>query len=63
MEPIDYTKYRILSLLVTAWYLATTVLIWARKLDVSAMLVNVILTSYLIVGIYLEEKKLVREFG
>jgi protein-S-isoprenylcysteine O-methyltransferase Ste14 len=45
------------------WYLATIVLIWARKLDVSAMLVNVILTSYLIVGTYLEEKKLVREFG
>jgi protein-S-isoprenylcysteine O-methyltransferase Ste14 len=45
------------------WYLATIVLIWARKLDVSAVLVNVILTTYLIVGTYLEEKKLVREFG
>ena len=45
------------------WYLATIVLIWARKLDVSAILVNLILTTYLIVGTYLEEKKLVREFG
>jgi len=45
------------------WYLATLLLIWARQLDASAMFVNVILTSYLIVGTYLEEKKLVREFG
>lgn len=45
------------------WYLATILLIWARQLDASAIFVNVILTSYLIVGTYLEEKKLVREFG
>jgi len=45
------------------WYLATGLLIWARQMDVSAIFVNVILTSYLIVGTYLEEKKLVREFG
>lgn len=45
------------------WYLATILLIWARQLDVSVIIVNVILTFYLIVGTYLEEKKLVREFG
>jgi protein-S-isoprenylcysteine O-methyltransferase Ste14 len=45
------------------WYLATLLLIWARQMDVSAIIVNVILTAYLIVGTYLEEKKLVREFG
>jgi protein-S-isoprenylcysteine O-methyltransferase Ste14 len=45
------------------WYLATILFIWARQLDVSAILVNVILTSYLIVGTFLEEKKLIREFG
>jgi protein-S-isoprenylcysteine O-methyltransferase Ste14 len=45
------------------WYLATILFIWARQLDVSAILVNVILTFYLIIGTYLEEKKLVREFG
>ena len=45
------------------WYLATMLLIWARQMDVSAIIVNVILTAYLIVGTYLEEKKLVREFG
>lgn len=32
-------------------------------MDVSAILLNVIFTSYLIVGTYLEEKKLIGEFG
>jgi len=45
------------------WYLASILFIWARQLDVSAIIVNVVFTSYLIVGTYLEEKKLVREFG
>jgi protein-S-isoprenylcysteine O-methyltransferase Ste14 len=45
------------------WYLASILFIWARQLDVSAILVNIILTSYLIVGTYLEEKKLIGEFG
>ena len=45
------------------WYLATMLLIWARQMDVSALIVNVILTFYLVVGTYLEEKKLLREFG
>jgi len=45
------------------WYLATILLIWARQMDVSVLIVNVILTSYLIVGTVLEEKKLIKEFG
>jgi protein-S-isoprenylcysteine O-methyltransferase Ste14 len=45
------------------WYLATILFIWARQLDASAIIVNVILTFYLIVGTYLEEKKLIGEFG
>ncbi len=45
------------------WYLATMLLIWARQMDISAIIVNVIFTAYLIVGTYLEEKKLAGEFG
>jgi protein-S-isoprenylcysteine O-methyltransferase Ste14 len=45
------------------WYLAAILLIWARQMDVSVVVINVILTSYLIVGTYLEERKLIREFG
>ena len=45
------------------WYLATIMLIWARKLDVSTLITNIILTVYLIVGTVLEERKLVIEYG
>ena len=45
------------------WYLATILLIWARQMDLSVLIVNLILTSYLIVGTILEEKKLIKEFG
>ena len=45
------------------WYLAAILFIWGRQLDVSAIILNVIFTGYLIVGTYLEEKKLVAEFG
>jgi methanethiol S-methyltransferase len=53
----------VLSIVRHPWYLATMLLIWARQLDISAILINVILTSYLIAGTYLEENKLVGEFG
>ncbi|MCK9420749.1 MAG: isoprenylcysteine carboxylmethyltransferase family protein [Nitrospirae bacterium] len=45
------------------WYSASILLIWAGQLDVSAILVNTILTAYLFIGTVLEEKKLLREFG
>jgi protein-S-isoprenylcysteine O-methyltransferase Ste14 len=45
------------------WYLATIMLIWARGLDVSTLITNIILTLYLIVGTALEERKLLIEYG
>jgi protein-S-isoprenylcysteine O-methyltransferase Ste14 len=45
------------------WYLGTIMLIWARELDVSGLIANIILTIYLIVGTVLEERKLLTEFG
>lgn len=53
----------ILGIIRHPWYLAAILLIWTRSLDVSTMVVNLILTGYLVVGAYLEEQKLVREFG
>jgi protein-S-isoprenylcysteine O-methyltransferase Ste14 len=53
----------ILGITRNPWYLATILLIWARQMDVSAILVNIILTAYLIAGTFLEERKLIREFG
>lgn len=45
------------------WYLGALLLIWARPLDISTILVNALLTAYLLVGSSLEERKLAREFG
>jgi len=53
----------VLGMIRHPWYSAGILLIWAGQLDVSAILVNTILTAYLFIGTLLEEKKLVREFG
>jgi protein-S-isoprenylcysteine O-methyltransferase Ste14 len=45
------------------WYLGVLLVIWARPLDVSALIVNGLLTVYLVTGSWLEEQKLIREFG
>lgn len=45
------------------WYLATIMLIWARALDISTLIANIILSIYLIVGTVLEERKLLIEYG
>jgi methanethiol S-methyltransferase len=53
----------ILSVIRHPWYTASILIIWARHLDVSALIVNLILTLYLIIGTYLEEQKLIDELG
>ena len=53
----------ILGVIRHPWYAAAMLLIWAGNIDVSALIVNTILTVYLIVGTVLEERKLIREFG
>jgi len=45
------------------WYMGAIIIIWARDLDISAMVTNLILTLYLIIGTLLEERKLVAQFG
>jgi protein-S-isoprenylcysteine O-methyltransferase Ste14 len=44
------------------WYAGGMMIIWARDLDLSAIITNVILTGYFIVGTVLEERKLLVEF-
>jgi len=53
----------VLSIVRHPWYLATILLIWARPVDISIIVANVMLTCYLVIGTYLEEKKLILEFG
>lgn len=45
------------------WYLGAILLLWMGDLNVAALIGNIILTLYLIVGTVLEERKLVLEFG
>ena len=45
------------------WYSGGILIIWARPLDSAALVTNLVLTFYLIIGTLLEEKKLVTEFG
>ena len=45
------------------WYTGVMIIIWARSLDLAGLGTNLMLTAYLIVGTYLEERKLVAQFG
>ncbi len=45
------------------WYTAVFIILWAQDLCISMILNNIVLTAYVIVGTYLEERKLVYELG
>ena len=53
----------ILSVVRHPFYAAIFPLIWATNLDVTFLIVNCILSIYVIIGTLLEEQKLVNEFG
>ena len=45
------------------WYTALLLILWARPLDISTLVLNTVFSAYLIIGSLLEERKLVMEFG
>jgi protein-S-isoprenylcysteine O-methyltransferase Ste14 len=45
------------------WYLGGMMIVWVQNLSVSTILINIIISVYFVVGSFLEERKLVREFG
>ncbi len=53
----------VLGLVRHPWYTAVVLLLWARDLDPACLVVNGVLTAYIVVGAVLEERKLVHEFG
>jgi protein-S-isoprenylcysteine O-methyltransferase Ste14 len=53
----------VLGLVRHPWYSGGMLIIWARDLDAAALLTNLVLTAYFIVGALLEERRLVREMG
>jgi protein-S-isoprenylcysteine O-methyltransferase Ste14 len=45
------------------WYLGGILIVWAQDLSISTIMVNIIISGYFMAGSFLEERKLVREFG
>lgn len=53
----------ILSVVRHPWYTGGILIIWARPLDTGAILTNIVITGYFVVGAHLEERKLEAQFG
>ena len=53
----------VLSLVRHPWYSGGMLIVWARPLDLAAILSNIVICGYFIVGTILEEHKLKVQFG
>jgi len=62
-ESGEFDSSGVLGVVRHPWYLAVFILLWARDLNLAGFMINVILSAYLIIGTFLEERKLVLEFG
>ncbi|MDY6987122.1 MAG: NnrU family protein [Thermodesulfobacteriota bacterium] len=59
----DIDTRGILGIIRHPWYAGGIVLIWTRDVTSATLITNIVLTVYLIVGAYLEERKLIMEYG
>jgi protein-S-isoprenylcysteine O-methyltransferase Ste14 len=61
----DLDTSGILGLVRHPWYLAALIFIWIsyRELDISTLIRSIILTAYVVIGAFLEERKLVIDLG
>jgi methanethiol S-methyltransferase len=59
----DFDITGVLRIVRHPWYVAVFLLIWASDLNVGTIIVNIVLSAYLVIGTLLEERKLVLEFG
>ncbi|KGK88117.1 protein-S-isoprenylcysteine methyltransferase [Desulfosporosinus sp. HMP52] len=62
-RPQKITKKGLLGIVRHPMYLATIVFMWSLDSTRADVLVHLILTIYILIGIWLEERKLIREFG
>jgi len=53
----------ILSAIRHPWYTASLMVIWARDISLSTLLINIVVSAYFVIGTILEERKLLLEFG
>lgn len=62
-ESGEFDSSGVLGIARHPWYLAVFILLWARDLNLAGLIINIILSIYLMIGTLLEERKLVLEFG
>jgi methanethiol S-methyltransferase len=62
-ESGEFDSSGVLGMVRHPWYLAVFILLWARDLNLAGLIINIILSIYLMIGTLLEERKLVLEFG
>jgi protein-S-isoprenylcysteine O-methyltransferase Ste14 len=53
----------ILAVMRHPWYAGLLLILWARPMDISTLILNSVFSLYLFFGAYLEERKLLNEFG
>ncbi len=53
----------VLTMVRHPWYTAGLLIVWARPLDLAAILTNLVLSGYFVIGTILEERKLKAQFG
>ncbi len=59
----EFDSSGVLGLVRHPWCTATFLALWARDFDLATMIVNLVLSAYLVIGTNLEEQKLIKEFG
>jgi protein-S-isoprenylcysteine O-methyltransferase Ste14 len=57
------TRRGILGAIRHPWYTGGMLLLWAFPRDAAGLVASIVLSAYLVVGAYLEEAKLIAEFG
>lgn len=62
-EDCTLSREGVLSMVRHPWYSGAFLVVWARPLDWAAILTNIVLCGYLMVGALLEERKLRAQFG
>jgi protein-S-isoprenylcysteine O-methyltransferase Ste14 len=45
------------------WYSGGILIVWARNLDMSTIVTSLVISGYFLIGAFLEERKLLSEFG
>lgn len=59
----EITTDGILGVIRHPWYTGSIFLLWGQNMDTARLITVVILTAYLIIGAFIEERKLVAEYG